>query len=384
MSNVREIASNAGERYEELKSFEADQEITAGGMRIKGHVKFRKPRSVAVEYEDYQSPMENFEVKLSGGPEFIGDDLVDSRVVYGGKETWVHLVDKNTAVKKEGKLLYSPFAGVDVIGQLGFLPSLVSDFLLKDEGEGEINGKPVDRLGLKPKTPRRSLFLKEEVFNLERAELALDKELGLPRKITYYPGEGEQLRFSGSQGSPVFVEYSDYELDGLGKRDFQFDPSKVDKVFEEQVVSENEFGESFPLSIPLTEIKKKGYERARDKISVLKDDETGRAYCSITLIKSDEAGRRPTSSVQLLVGNYLSREMSRHRTYMSENGEEMDLEDHTVRLADRAEAVRERLPEEWDQEILEISWQGEESFYYLLGQGIGKDELIDLARDFLS
>ncbi len=383
MTSVRKVASSAGARYEELNSFEADQEITAGSMRIKCHVKFRKPRSVVVEYRDYQSPLEDFEVKLSGGPEFVGDDLVDSRVIYGGKETWIHLVDKDTAVKKEGKLLYSPFAGVDVVGQLGFLPSLVENFLLKDDGEGEINGKPVNRLGLKPKTSRRSLFLKDEVFNLAKAELALDKELGLPRKITYYPDQGEQLRFSGSQGNPVFVEYSNYKVDGLGKRDFQFDPSKVERVFEEQAVSEDEFGEKSPLSVPLTEVKKKGYERARDKISILKDAETGRAYTSITFIKSDEEGH-PVSSVQLLVGNYLSREMSRHRTYMSEQGEELDLEGSSTQVVDRSEVVRERLPEEWEQEIYEVSWQGEESFYFLLGQGIDKDELMDLARTFLN
>ena len=378
MTNVREVASNASERYEELTSFEADQEITAGGLRIKCHVKFKKPRSVSVEYEDYRSPLEDFEVELSGGPEFVGEDLVDSRVVYGGKETWIHLLDKGTAVKKEGKLLYSPFAGVDIIGQLGFLSTLVSDFLLKDDGEGEINGNPVNRLGLKSKTSRRSLFLKEEVFNLAKAELSLDKELGLPRKIAYYPGQGEQLRFSGSQGNPVFVEYSNYELDGPGKSDFQFDPSKVDRVFEEEAVSEEEFAESFPLSVPLSDIEDRGYERARDRISVLRDDKAGRAYSSITFIKSDESGR-PTSSVQLLVGNYLSREMSRHRTYMSENGEEIDLDDVTAQFANRSEPLEDRLPEDWDQSIFEVSWQGEESFYFLLGQEVEKDELLELA-----
>ena len=382
MTSVREVAANAGERYEELKSFEADQEITAGGMRIKGHVKFKKPRSVAVEYEEYRSPLEDFEVKLSGGSEFIGDDLVDSRVIYGGKDTWIHLVDKSTAVKKEGKYLYSPFAGVDVIGQLGFLPSLVSDFLLKDDGEGEINGRPVHRLGLKPKSSRRSLFLKDEVFNLARAELALDKELGLPLKITYYPGQGEQLRFSGSQGSPVIVEYSNYEVDKLGKRDFQFDPSKVDRVFREEMVSEEEFADAFPLSVPFDEIKGEDYERARENISVMEDDEAGRSYSSMTFLRSDEEGR-PSRSIQLLLGNYLSREMSRHRTYMSENGEEVELEGTTVRIADRGEAVKERLPDEWEQNIYEVSWQGEESFYFLLGQEIPREELLDLARSFM-
>ena len=152
----------------------------------------------------------------------------------------------------------------------------------------------------------------------------------------------------------------------------------MDRVFEEEAVSEEEFAESFPLSVPLSDIEDRGYERARDRISVLRDDKAGRAYSSITFIKSDGSGR-PTSSVQLLVGNYLSREMSRHRTYMSENGEEIDLDDVTAQFANRSEPLEDRLSEDWDQSIFEVSWQGEESFYFLLGQEVEKDELLELA-----
>jgi hypothetical protein len=68
---------------------------------------------------------------------------------------------------------------------------------------------------------------------------------------------------------------------------------------------------------------------------------------------------------------------------MSENGEEVELGGTTVRIADRGEAVKERLPDEWEQNIYEVSWQGEESFYFLLGQEIPREELLDLARSFL-
>jgi len=383
MPSLKELAELTGKRYDELSSFEADQEVTAGGLRIKGHVKFRKPRNVVVEYEEYQNPFEDFETKVSGGPEFSGDDLVNSRVIYGGKTTWIHLLDKGTAYKKQGKRLGSPFTGVDIIGQLGFLPDLVKDFLLKGEGEGEIDGRSVDRIGIKPKSPRRSLFLKDEVFNLDRAELAIDKELGLPLKITYYPGQEEQLRFPASQGGPVFVEYSNFEIDELERRDFQFDSSKVEKVFEEKLFSEDEFAEKFPVPVSLADLKDMGYQHARDEISVNLDEETERAFSSLVFVKSDEDGGRPSSSIQFLVGNYLSREMSRHRSFLSEHGEEVEWEGVTGKLVNRGETVKDQLPEELNQAIYEVGWQKDESFYYLLGQGIEKDKLIEIARSFL-
>ncbi|MEF8798593.1 MAG: hypothetical protein V5A79_04185 [Candidatus Bipolaricaulota bacterium] len=383
MPSLKELAELTGRRYDELSSFEADQEVTAGGLRIKGHVKFRKPRSVVVEYEEYQNPFEDFEIKVSGGPEFSGDDLVNSRVIYEGKTTWIHLLNKGTAYKKQGKRLGSPFTGVDIVGQLGFLPDLVRDFLLKGEGEGEIDGRPVDRIGIKPKSSRRSLFLKDEVFNLDRAELAIDRELGLPLKITYYPGQEEQLRYPASQGGPVFVEYSDFEIDELGRKDFQFDPSKVDKVFEENLVSVEEFEEEFPVSVPFSDLREKGYQPARDEISVNVDRDNERAFSSLVFIESGEDGGRPSSSIQILAGNFLSREMSRHRSFLSEGGEEVEWEGVTGRLVDRGETVKEQLPEELEREIYEVGWQKDESFYYLLGQGVGRDKLVEIAGSFL-
>ncbi len=382
MAGVREIAARAGEEFEKLTSFSADQEITAGGLRVTGKVKFRKPRSVVVEYEEYENPIEDFEVEVSGGPEFSGDDLEDSRLIYRGSETWVHLIDKNTAIKKDGKWLYSPFAGVEVVGQLNFLPSLVSDFLLKDDGEGEINGRPVDRLSLKPKQARRSLFLKDEVFNLTKAELAIDRELGLPLKITYYPGEGDQLRFSSSRGGPVHVEYSNYDIDGPGSRDFNFDSTKVDRVFEENLVGKEEFSDRFPVSIPFSSINEHGFELATEDLSLFLDEDNERAYSSLVFVAADEKPGQRTRSLQLLAGNYLSREMTRHRAFLSENGEEIDLDGQSAQTTDRGERVRNQLPEEWDREIHEIGWQKEESFYYLLGQGLERRELLEIARDF--
>jgi outer membrane lipoprotein-sorting protein len=379
MTSLKERAELAGNRYEELKSFEADQEINTGGLSIKSHVKFKKPRKLVVEYDQYRNPFEDFEIQVSGGPEFSGDDLSEARLVYDGRFTWVHLINKDAVYKKEGKRLGSPFTGVDVFGQLGFLPDLVSDFLLKDEGEGEVNGRPVDRIGIKPKDSRRSLFLKDEVFNLDKAELAIDKELGLPLKITYYPGQEEQIRFPASQGGPVYVEYSNYEVDDLAGQDFSFDASGVDKVFEESLVEEEEFSDKFPLPVSLDAIEEKGYELAQDEISVNLDRGEEKGFSSLVFVSSDGEEGRATASIQLLAGNYFSREMSRHRSFVAENGEQLEGKGLKGKFVNRGERVKDRLPEELEREIYEIGWQEDGAFYYLLGQGVEREELIELA-----
>jgi len=379
MTSLKERAEQAGNRYDELKGFAADQEINTGGLSIKSHVKFKKPKNLVVEYDQYRNPFEDFEIQVSGGPEFSGDDLSEARLVYDGRFTWIHLINKDVVYKKEGKRLGSPFTGVDVFGQLGFLPDLVSDFLLKDEGEGEVNGRPVDRFGIKPKESRRSLFLKDEVFNLDRAELAIDKEIGLPLKITYYPGQEEQIRFPASQGGPVYVEYSNYEVDELGGQDFEFDPSGIDKVFTEDLVGQEEFSEKFPLSISLAGLEDRGYELAQDEISVNLDGNGDKGFSSLVFVKSDGEEGRATASIQLLAGNYFSREMSRHRSFVAENGEQLQGKGLKGKIVNRGEKVKDRLPEELEREIFEIGWQEEGGFYYLLGQGVEREELISLA-----
>lgn len=376
MVNLRDFALKTGQAYDNLESFECNQEITAGNLRIQAHLGFKKPRQLTVEYEEFSNPLEEFETKLFGGPEFNGNDLENSKIIYDGKSTWLHMPSKDTAIKKEGKNLYSPFGGVDIIGQLEFLTTLVKDFLLKDDGTGEINGRKVHRLGLKPKVTQRSLFLKDEVFSLDRAKLAVDTETHLPLKITYHPGQREQLRFPSSQGGPLFVEYSNYQVDKLTEKNFEFDSSKIDLTFEQKYFSEDEFSQEFPIPLDLEKIEEEGFKPMGDRLSMMVNQEKDRAYASIGFLSSSkEEGK---SSLQILAGNYLSREMNRHRAYLSENGEETEVGKEKVKVADRGKSLQEQLPENLDRSILEVGGQIEESFYYLLGQGVDRERLLEI------
>ncbi len=376
MINLRDFALKTGEAYENLQSFECDQEITAGNLRIQAHLRFKKPRKLTVEYDEFSNPLEEFETKLFGGPEFNGDDLENTKITYDGKSTWLHMLNKDTAIKKEGKNIYSPFGGVDVIGQLKFLTTLVKDFLLKDNGEGKISGRKVQRLGLKPKVTQRSLFLKDEVFSLDKAELAIDTETNLPLKITYHPGQRDQLRFPSSQGGPIFVEYSDYQVDKLSEKNFEFDSSKIDLLFEQKDFTEDQFSEEFPIPLDLEKIEEEGFEPMGDRLSMMINQKKDRAYASIGFLSSSKEEEK--SSLQLLAGNYLSREMNRHRAYLSENGEETEVNDKKIKVADRGKSVQDRLSDNLDRSILEVGGQIEESFYYLLGQGVNRERLLDI------
>lgn len=93
------------------------------------------------------------------------------------------------------------------------------------------------------------------------------------------------------------------------------------------------------------------------------------------LSSSKEEGK---SSLQILAGNYLSREMNRHRAYLSENGEETEVGKEKVKVADRGKSLQEQLPENLDRSILEVGGQIEESFYYLLGQGVDRERLLEI------
>jgi len=71
--------------------------------------------------------------------------------------------------------------------------------------------------------------------------------------------------------------------------------------------------------------------------------------------------------------------MSRHRSFVAENGEQLEGKGLKGKFVNRGERVKDRLPQELEREIYEIGWQEDGAFYYLLGQGVEREELIELA-----
>jgi len=377
----KEVALFAMEKFEQLDSFVADQTVTAGGTNVEVQVKFKKPRKLTLEYGDYTSPLEQFEQELTGGPELCAADLKGAKLIYDGKNTWIHLPGDDLALLKRGKWIQSPFGDLEVFGQLAFLKDLIGDYLLKYAGEGDVNGREVHRLGLKPKRNRRSLFLKEEVFDFDHAQLALSKEHGLPLKITYYPGERGALLAGGPPGSSIIAEYENFQLNELERKVFNFDPSKVGKVFRENRLDPEEFAEEFPLSVDFDALNEEGFRRAGERLSVMEKEDGDKSYCRISFVKRGEGGL--PQSLQLMAGNYLSKEMGRHRTQLAEKGSDAHLEEAVGWILDRGASLEDRLPQELRQKIVELGWEKEGNFYFLLGQGMDKTDLRQLAEEAL-
>ncbi len=377
IKDEREVAQKAMVAYQSCDSFKANQTVTAGQIYVQAAVTFKKPRKVELEYSSYQDPVFELEEKLTGGPEFTTQDLITMRIIYDGKNTWFHHRQSDLTIKRLGKVVPSPLGRTEVMAQIGFLSNLTADFLLRDEDEGTVNGREVRRLGLKPKARRRSLFLKEEIFELERATLALDTETWFPVKITTYSSFPE---------SQITVEYQDVKMNGIKDANFDFQPPGEAKVFKEKVLKFENLKQKLPFQIKTSRIGAGGeYELSSDKIHVIMSEDGKRAYTTLNFYQTPGDKNRGGYGLtlphgyELKVGNYLSKNMNRRQAFLAENGERINLRDIKATLANRGEKVKDHLPHIDQLHIYEIGWQKEEVFYFLLGQGIDREELVCIA-----
>lgn len=380
--NEKKLAQKAIEAFDSLESFRAHQTITAGNIYIKALVEFQKPRNLFVQYQDYQNPMEEFQVLLTGGPEYLGEELCNKTIKFNGQRTWIHDQSSGLAEEKNGKRFYTPFTRISVLGQLGFLPGLIQDYLLKDDGQGTIEGRQVQRLSLKPKQRRRSYFLKTEIFQMREAQLALDEETGLPLKIVYTPSEEATLTDIPAPTGQIVVEYSDYVLNEVSNERFKFDSSKADKVFKEETVSTEELREDLPVSLNIGPLQDEDFELISENVPVMVDQDRNKMYCSISFMKDQprsQEGMPPT--VQVWAGNYLSKELSRHRSFTAEHGEDIELGTVNGKLVNRAEVVSEELGQDLGQSFLELGWETKGKFFYVMSQGLSADKLQQICME---
>lgn len=378
------FAKKAMERYRSFDSFQAKQTVSAGKLSIEARIKFRKPRNLSLEYISYEDPYEEFAKEYSGGAEYLSGELEKCHLNYDGRYTIMHDRDRDTAVKRKGKDLQDPFGELDVFGQLGFLKNLIADFLLKGEGKGEIDGKEVYRLGLKPKVNRRSLFLKSEVFDLDRAVMAVDVDSGFPLKITYYPGEDSSSMGEEKGAQQIVTEYSNVRFDGVEKNVFEFDKEKVDKFFVTDFVSPDELEEKVDFPVDLSSPEDEDFGLIGDKLSLMESGDGDKFYASADFLRYERSGDTPPDYLMLRFGNYLSREMGRHRSYVSGDGESVQLGDREATLVDRGEAMKGKMPEELRQSSFELGWEKEGQFFYMLSRGQKREEFLSLAEDMFA
>jgi len=383
-----EVARAAMSAYQALESFEATQKISAGAISAEARIRYKKPNKVTVEYRSYQDPLAEFEEKLLGGVEFVTDELIGMQLIYDGRGTWLYDAGKDVAIYKPGRALYSPLRGTNTLAEIGFLCDLTHDYLLRDGGQDEIADRAIHRLGLKPKVQHRSLLLKEEVFSLKKATLELDAETSFPLKITYYPSRASTLFYLVGPSTPITVEYKDVRLNIVDEQRFSFTPPKGTRVFREETVPRDGLREKLPFDLHLEILEQQeGYKLYGDRATVTIDEEVDRAYALLPLVSSQETDEEKDASTErvhgmlsLRVGNYLSRNMSRRRAYLSEHGEQATLDEITAQFLDRGALLKDQLPEALGRQIMEVSFETDGVYWFLLGEELEKETLINVAR----
>ena len=386
--SAKEVARAAMLAYEALESFEATQKISAGAISAEARIRYKKPNKITVEYRTYQDPLSEFEERVVGGVEFIADELIGMQLVYDGHGTWLYEAKNGVAIHKLGRTLFPPLRGTNVLAEIGFLHGLTRDFLLRDEGVESIAGLSAYRLGLKPKEPHRSLLLKEEDFPLKKATVTLDAKTSFPLKITYYPSSVSTLFYLVGPSTPVTIEYADLRLNKVDEERFSFKPPEGTRVFREKMVSQDTLNEELPFAVPLDNLEQHlGYKLYGNRVTVTINDDKDRAYALLALVPSQkeesEGSTGPDREPHILslrVGNYLSRNMSRRRAFLSEQGEKLALGDTTAQFLDRGTLLKDQFTEAAVRNILELGWEKDGVYWFLLGEELEKTTLIDVAN----
>lgn len=375
---VGDIVRQAAAAYDGIQSFEATETVAAGPISCEARVRFRKPDRIAVDYVRYEDPLAVFEDRLTGGAEFAPAELVGMHLVHDGSETWLHDPRTNVALRKPGRKLSAPLEPMSVLGEIGFLPSLAHDFLVRDEGEEAVDGRQAFRLGLRPKAAYRSLLLKEEVFPLSSAVLLLEKETSFPLRVEFRPAPETGLALLVGPRNSIRISYGNVRLNRA--EETAFAPPVDARVFREEVVAADRLAERLPSRVSLERIGEAGYRIYGSRASLTSNEAADRGYATFALAPSTPEGQAPETVVSVRTGNYLSRNMARRRTLLAEGGEAVSLDGLPARLLDRTALVRDELPEGVERDLLELGWERDGVFWFLLGEGLGRPALLDLAR----
>ncbi|HHR85449.1 MAG TPA: hypothetical protein ENL23_03765, partial [Candidatus Acetothermia bacterium] len=353
--SIPELARAAMKACEEIQGFSATQTINAGPIKAEARIRYRRPGKITVEYRTYEDPLAEFEEKLAGS-EFIPSELLGMEIVHDGRGTWLHDTRRDVAIRKLGRRLYSPLRLPDGIAEIDMMCQLTHDFLLRDEGQEEINGKKARKVGLKPKTPERMSLFKDEIFPLKRAVLSIDPETLFPMRILFYPTQRSPLYYIVGPSTPITIEYKDVMLAVPDEDLFSFTPSEETRVFNEEEIVVKDLADKLPFELSLEQITQRGYVPRDDRVLITANEDGDRAYALFSLEKKDSDGKQ-TSGMSLRVGNYLSPDMNRRRALLADNGEETDLGEAKGRIIDRGSLLKDGIPESVRRSLLEIGWQ---------------------------
>lgn len=377
--SISELAQAAMKACEDLEGFSATETISAGAIRAEGRIRYRRPGKITLEYRIYEDPLAEFEERFAGS-EFIPSELLGMQIIHDGRETWLHDVKRNMALRKLGRRLYSPLRFPDGIAEIDLMCHLTHDFLLRDEGEEEINEKKTRKIGLKPKTQERMSLFKNETFPIKKAILSIDTETLFPMRIVFYPSQRSPLYYIAGPSTAITIDYKDVLLTVPNDDLFCFSPPEGARSFREEEVAEGDIVDKLPFTLPLVHITKQGYVLYDKHGTITANESDDRAYALLAFVKKEDKGNnRRASGLSLRVGNYLSADMNRRRALLADSGEEIDLAGKAGRIIDRSTLLKDEIPESVRRSMIELGWQQDEVYWFLLGEDVDKDDLASIA-----
>ena len=384
MTSVAEFARLASAASKGRVGFEATQVTDSNGLRIEASVRRHGSRSIHIEYQVYQSSWTELEEALSGHVEFIGDELCDLVLHCEGQVTWVYDPSANTAIRKAGCHLFEPIPGLATLGELGFLDTLTQDFLLRDMGEEQVDDHVVQRIALKPKQNYRSHLLSAITFPVRKATIDFDTETLFPVAISLVPSSGSPAASIVGTDATIRIAYKDVRLLESSDSASPFTPPADAHNFEESRVPVQDLADSLPFSMPLLPLNDHGFETREWPALLTLDTEGQRAYATVHLSATGDSSEddSPSRQLTLYVGNYVSRNMARRRTAFSENGQPHSTESLPVKVLDRSELWKQRLPGiETQHAPVEAFFEKNGVFWFLSATNIGLDSIEALATD---
>ncbi len=375
--SIAEFARSVAESCAMQDGFEATESIKAGSIEVTARVRCKRPDMCAVEFHSHRSPLSELEERLMNGAEFTEDELIGMSFAYDGRGTWISEPKTATFIRKPSRALFEPLPGFRALGEIGFLESLAHDFLVRDAGEETIDGAPARLLGLKPKSAYRSQLLKAISFPIRRAVIALHEETLFPMRIEFFPARSTVLSSLVGERDPVVITYRDIRLEAPDVSAFSLTPPERARVFHETFVPIAKLVDSVPFSCDLEPVLQRGYHAIDGGATITVDAAHSRGYCAVVMASQDD--EQDPRLLTARTGNYLSRNMSRRRATLAQGGELAQIGSIEGRILDRGSQWAEEMPQETHRKLFEAFWTEDESFWFLSGDGLEREELIELA-----
>jgi len=366
----------------ELRGFEATETVEAGPIRVVARIRFHRSETLTVEYQSYVSPLLEVEETLTGDADYTADELVGLSLHYDGQRTWCHDASTGVCIVKPSRSMFEPIPEMATLGDLHCLRDLPHDYLLRDLGNEQIDGRAARVLSLKPKRVHRAHAFKLIAYLSEKAVVAFDEQTLFPVRLCFSPAPSTQAHHLLGPDGQITVRYEAVRL--LADAPPPFAPPEGTRVFREGQIEIGDLVERLSFPFAIDRLREAGFEAFGGRALLAEDPDHDRAYFVATFLRSEDGADEPSQILTVRAGNYLSRVMARRRLAASESGEEMQLADRSARFFDRRGLWEEQASGlDADHAPRELSWDRDGVFWFLTGVNVERSTLTKLASDLI-